>query len=440
LALSTLISDAVMVSAARFRNGTFQRNQVLQRDRPPLPQAGNGSAGSLLDEYDRADWAQNQAEALEWGLQQEQITPGWLEPIGGTGLYISPNEPVDPTDCDRYPNSPYCSGSGVDPFALASLSPVGTDITFTANRNGTEFCVRLDTSLFAVSLPPLDVCYRTPDARPFQPPPPPPNRGTQTTQDLPPQFFPFDFAYEPGACFYELRFKGKSGSFDGPQDDFGTMIMGRPTAGGYWVWTINDRRRWRLVVPGVGYDGSTFNGGTDYFTYHENFAIPPSAVGIRPLSILPNVCPAIEPPPNYRNLPQPTGGNPMSCCNTAEIEEMLRVIMLRLGTAQYPATVPESLTDTETATTQIENITDFLGWTVRQIDALTGQFPIEVEIKDADPSESGNQTRKVKLPNLAESIAEIYALSLRSGVNSDIHTSFLMRLAAEIISTKNAAL
>ena len=130
----------------------------------------------------------------------------------------------------------------------------------------------------------------------------------------------------------------------------------------------------------------------------------------------------------------------MSCCNTEEIEEMIRVIMLRLGTAQYPATVPANLADEEDETLQIENLTDLVGWGVRQMDAVVGQFPIDIEIKDADPSQSGNQTRKVKLPNLAEAIAEVYALSLRSGVGSDIHTSFLMRLAAEVIAIKNAAL
>lgn len=122
------------------------------------------------------------------------------------------------------------------------------------------------------------------------------------------------------------------------------------------------------------------------------------------------------------------------------VQEMLRIIMLRLGTTQYPATVPQNLTDKETTTQTVESLTDLLAWTVRQIDALMGQLPLEIEVKDIDPSQQGDQSRTVTLPNLAEYASEMYGLALRGAVNSDIHTNFLMRLAAELVATKNAAI
>lgn len=128
----------------------------------------------------------------------------------------------------------------------------------------------------------------------------------------------------------------------------------------------------------------------------------------------------------------------MACCS--ETNELLRLIAKRLGVYQYPATVPQNLADKENATEKIENITDLLGWTVRQLDALMGQFPLEIEVKDVDPTQQGNQSRKISLPNMAEYASEMYGLALRSAVNSDTHTSFLMRLAAEVVSIKNASI
>lgn len=113
----------------------------------------------------------------------------------------------------------------------------------------------------------------------------------------------------------------------------------------------------------------------------------------------------------------------------------------RSGFYQYPATLPKTLlaySDGETLA--IHNTVDFVGWIVQQMDALIGKFPIEITIQDSDPTQEGNQEKKVELPNLSEAIAELYGLAITGSTNSDVAINMLMRLAAEVIGTKNAAL
>ncbi|NJN04883.1 MAG: hypothetical protein HC816_21780 [Leptolyngbyaceae cyanobacterium RM1_1_2] len=138
--------------------------------------------------------------------------------------------------------------------------------------------------------------------------------------------------------------------------------------------------------------------------------------------------------------PYPPNKPPMRSCNCAEIEELLRGIHLRLGVDQYPVTVPESLVSKKDSTAELPDLTALIGWLARQIDALGGQFPIEIEIEDGDLLEEGNQRRKVELPNLAETLSELYALAYQSSVAGEIQINFLTRLTAELIATKNASL
>ena len=114
----------------------------------------------------------------------------------------------------------------------------------------------------------------------------------------------------------------------------------------------------------------------------------------------------------------------------------------KAGLQQFPAFVPPSLlsyTDNEEPLT-IRDSSSYLRWFIQQFDTLVGQFPIEIEFEDIDPATKGNQTKKVELCNLSEVLAELFATSFKSSVNSDLSINFLMRLASEVIATKNAAL
>jgi hypothetical protein len=114
----------------------------------------------------------------------------------------------------------------------------------------------------------------------------------------------------------------------------------------------------------------------------------------------------------------------------------------RLGLNDFPATVPKSLLtyNDKDAVIDIKSLTDYLAWYVTQFDALMGQFPIEITIEDTDPLTKGNQTKKIELANISETLAELFGLSTQSSQNSSVGINFLMRLASEVIATKNASL
>jgi hypothetical protein len=120
------------------------------------------------------------------------------------------------------------------------------------------------------------------------------------------------------------------------------------------------------------------------------------------------------------------------------ITALINRIARRIGTESYPIEVPESLIQGfGDKILKIQNNAEYLAWLTYQIDGLVGQFPIEIQVKDIDPLTAGDQTKKIQLPNIAEAIAEMYGLSLKSTVNQEIELNMLLRLAAEVIATKN---
>lgn len=89
---------------------------------------------------------------------------------------------------------------------------------------------------------------------------------------------------------------------------------------------------------------------------------------------------------------------------------------------------------------EVSTLADYLAWFIRQFDLLLGQFPVEIEIEDADPLKKGKQTKTIELANLSESIGELYGLATIGATNADLAINFLVRLAAEVVSTKSATL
>ncbi|MFM7885248.1 MAG: hypothetical protein ACKPCM_00815 [Pseudanabaena sp.] len=113
-------------------------------------------------------------------------------------------------------------------------------------------------------------------------------------------------------------------------------------------------------------------------------------------------------------------------------------VMTRLGAERYPIEVPESLlTGVGDKVQSVQSLTDYMYWLTHQLDALIGEFPIDIEVKDIDPLTSGDQPKRVQLPNLAETVAELYGLALKSTVNQEVDQAMLLRLATEVIAVKN---
>lgn len=114
----------------------------------------------------------------------------------------------------------------------------------------------------------------------------------------------------------------------------------------------------------------------------------------------------------------------------------------RAGFQGLPTSVPKTLlgyTDDEAPET-INDLSTYFVWFVKQVDALIGKFPINITIEDVDPLTQGNQTKEIELPNIAEALAEMYGVNIATSVNADVTVNFLMRLASELIATKNASL
>ncbi|WP_103666414.1 hypothetical protein [Pseudanabaena sp. BC1403] len=122
------------------------------------------------------------------------------------------------------------------------------------------------------------------------------------------------------------------------------------------------------------------------------------------------------------------------------ITAIVNLIAKRLGTSAYPIEVPQSLLQgLGDGTQKMESNAEFLHWLTYQIDSLVGQFPVDIDVKDIDPLKEGEQKKTIQIPNIAEAIAEMYALTLKSSVNQEVELNMLLRLAAEIIATKNAS-
>lgn len=410
--------------------------------------------------------------------EQGPIIPDHLEPVGDTGIYITPNEPVDPRDCNAWPDSPWCGGNGVS-VPTAGIGAIGTGVSVGASFNQCEVCVQVSGSLFWVSGPPAMVCYRRPDCKlpEPEPEPQPPLPGGSTPTNKQCTLGPF-FQWE---------------SIYSPEQDYASYIewkngVLRAQYNGYW-------NQLQEIYPGAyrvdysdAYEGIAINTrlygyeGKDrwmvvrdfYFTIHniadehlnkyprlqvadytwEHFK--PSGEFISrtgfsqyvtwPVYFPPCPTSSYPPPPFVPPMyPRPTPPTqppeePMEC-NCDEMMEMLEALYLRLGCDQFPVSLPGTLIeDGNSAQVEQQDVPSVLAWLIQQMDALTGQFPIEMEIKDTDPTTEGDQSQTVALPNIAETLAELYSLNLKTSATTDMHTDFILRLVAEILSIKNAGI
>lgn len=86
-------------------------------------------------------------------------TRDWLVETPIPGVYHSPYEAVDPTNCEQWPNSPYCAGlGGFDVYERAK--PIDLDIRPRANP--CEVCVEMEGSIFGMRMAPYYLCQRMP--------------------------------------------------------------------------------------------------------------------------------------------------------------------------------------------------------------------------------------------------------------------------------------
>lgn len=106
----------------------------------------------------------------------------------------------------------------------------------------------------------------------------------------------------------------------------------------------------------------------------------------------------------------------------------------------WPVTVPTLLTQTNEAETDLNNEAQAFAWLVRNLDAISGQYPIELEIQDTDPITKGDQSETFTLPNQAEAMAELFGLAYEANTNSELAVNMLFRLIPEVIAAKNSSM
>ncbi|MBE9208833.1 hypothetical protein IQ244_20260 [Nostoc sp. LEGE 06077] len=116
------------------------------------------------------------------------------------------------------------------------------------------------------------------------------------------------------------------------------------------------------------------------------------------------------------------------CCD----DSLLRALYAKVsrlynavGVDDYPVSAPQWITKNNSPQISIANLTRFISYTVKQLDAISGNYPIKIKIQDADLTQEGNQEKTVTLPNAAEALAEIVGmlLAIRAETNATLIAS-----------------
>jgi hypothetical protein len=81
---------------------------------------------------------------------------------------------------------------------------------------------------------------------------------------------------------------------------------------------------------------------------------------------------------------------------------------------------------------KIYNYVDFWLYLINQLDGLIGEFPISIKIKDTDLTKEGDQTKTMKIANIAEGIAELFGNTFSSVSMIDANMNILLRFIPEI--------
>ncbi len=423
------------------------------------------------------------------------------------GIVSTPmTEPVSPSDCVRWPNSPECGGTYFNPCGIPPSFWVETK----CNSDG--ICCTYSYSTFlGYSPPPVITCYRVYG----EPPKPTPNPGGQPL--LPPMP---DIPDIPDGCRLLVAIHGGLKYIDDGYELEGVGV----SVEGYQLISLDPRSQnlqfiWHGIpdfgIPGIGghavgnVDLALSTGVSLAFGLGKIFLKPKQGepdpkvalqailrvlyahpyhytgrnggeVAYIPWKIasLRIECPDGSAPypiqPADNPPPQPIGEDPVSCCeeSNALLREVLkrlgnpaaygipqsiagklietptiteiayefpRLLAERMGTGQFPVEIPATLLsdDKNQGSVKLESLTDFVGWFVQQVDALVGEFPIKIEIEDADAIKEGDQKKEISLPNLAEAIAELYGISFQSTYNSSLIVDLVLRNISEVIKFGN---
>lgn len=384
--------------------------------------------------------------------------PDHVEQIGESNWYATPNDPVDPTNCRQWPDSPYC---GRNPF---DTIPLGAEVEI--ERNGCVTCVTTTPTVLFIRGPQYTVCRVSDECvaqeksglgdipldNPLESPPlisepVAPAEGWcrvlyAGTRKITFNWSTFD---EANACFVglseftesEVTMPGVAvgGVFNGPwaSDPF--------IRTSYRSARFTEVRAYKSVcvyvtgqAPQKNPRPSIFYLITfEYIDYEIDGEIPPPPPDS--LLIFDSCKDPVRPPPVP---PRPRGDDDV--CNCEELEDMIAQIYLKVGVPDFPFQVPQTIYGRSDKVSKLKSIPEIFAWLTYQMDALVGEWPVAIEIEDTDPTKKGNQRFRADIPNVAEGIAELFGLAYKTDTQTDILTEMVLRLVSEVISIKNSSI
>ncbi|MEH1895623.1 MAG: hypothetical protein V7K94_10055 [Nostoc sp.] len=132
--------------------------------------------------------------------------------------------------------------------------------------------------------------------------------------------------------------------------------------------------------------------------------------------------PNIEPPPP----PKKKDCECMCCPGQQNSDALLKLVLKRIGS--LPADVPTSyLTKNGVQPAQLKKVESL----AERFDETVGEFEITIDVDDADLSKEGKQKETIRLPNLAESIAEMFSMMIQSNINNELILNIVNRTLIE---------
>ncbi|MHC5614103.1 MAG: hypothetical protein ACYTXA_24690 [Nostoc sp.] len=361
-----------------------------------------------------------------------------LVPVGGN-FFATPDTPADPRDCDRYPNSPYCGGGFLD------FAPVRINAQIVVDE--CNFGIAIQGTLGFIKLPVLQVVYRNPDCQPPQPPPPPAIPPPQSTRFKLPFICPCNVSISFGATIVGDNFETVPGMgffsylADGTKPPIGVIeavprYSGFMASNGTIISSMNGLLNDKFLS--VVYTAASFSESEQVSGYID--AVLPSFANGKVIAwglmhVEPQGCkpfpPFIDPPP------PPKPPMPECCPGQSNNDQLLKLILQRIG--NLPATVPVNIADSTNKTTQtLQSLAEMVFWHVKQMDAITGQYPIPITIK-ADPNDKNSKDQNLSLPNQAETLAEILGLLITAKKDTHANLIATIKCLGEAGMIKNLA-
>jgi hypothetical protein len=79
----------------------------------------------------------------------------------------------------------------------------------------------------------------------------------------------------------------------------------------------------------------------------------------------------------------------------------------------------------------IENIPQQISWMVQVLDEVLGSFPVGITLADSDLIKVGEEEQKIRVPNIAEALAELTGMALLNHSATELSVNMLVRILCE---------